>query len=624
VTRRRSLSKIAELLNSRRLTHALVWCIITLFAAGATQLLSTSRLFQLLSLKAYDAHFVLRGKTATEGIVLIGADEKALNTFPELEALWHPYYAQAIRGAELGGAKVVAMDVAFGIPVEKWAPGNDRVLADAVTAARIPVVIGFIPNLLAKQKDWPIPVNMIASALGLSGYANLTVDADEFVRRQELLEAAPDGAATDAPPAKSFALKIAEKALGQEAVLSGGRLTLGGKVIPTSEERVIRINYAGPADTFPRVSLADFIAATRAGKTQQLKDWVGGKIVLIGPDSIDDRYPTPFYTVFQGLKWTTAGVEIHANTLHTILTGNYILTAPQWLRVTVLLVIAFLTFGAATGLRSRLVAGSAIAILGAALVGSHIFFLSGYTLPTADLAGCWLLSLVPSIGYRFVTAEQRGDHFRRAVTMFVGKHVATSLDNSRDIALSGTRQFVTILFTDIRGFTSFCEDKDPSVVVDLLNDYMRQMVSIIIKHRGSVNKFIGDGILAIFSDEEGAELGNHPQRAVNCALEMVTAPNQFETGAGVHTGLAVVGNVGSEDKMEYTVLGDTVNVASRLESLNKEKKTKLLMSRATQVFLAGEIPVTRLGAVPVRGQAEPIEIYTVSSLVPADFAAPVL
>jgi adenylate cyclase len=208
--------------------------------------------------------------------------------------------------------------------------------------------------------------------------------------------------------------------------------------------------------------------------------------------------------------------------------------------------------------------------------------------------------------------------------MFVGKHVATSLDNSRDIALSGTRQFVTILFTDIRGFTSFCEDKDPSVVVDLLNDYMRQMVSIIIKHRGSVNKFIGDGILAIFSDEEGAELGNHPQRAVNCALEMVTAPNQFETGAGVHTGLAVVGNVGSEDKMEYTVLGDTVNVASRLESLNKEKKTKLLMSRATQVFLAGEIPVTRLGAVPVRGQAEPIEIYTVSSLVPADFAAPVL
>jgi len=351
-----------------------------------------------------------------------------------------------------------------------------------------------------------------------------------------------------------------------------------------------------------------------------LKDWVAGKIVLIGPDSIDDRYPTPFYTVFQGLKWTTAGVEIHANTVHTILSGNYILTSPPWIRVAALLAIAFLTFGATTLLRTSLVAGSSAVILGGALASSHVLFLTGYTLSASDLAACWLFSLVPSIGYRFVTAEQRRDHFRRAVSLFVGKRVAQSLDTSVDIGLTGTRQFVTILFTDIRGFTSFCEDKDPSVVVGLLNEYMRQMVSIIVKHGGHVNKFIGDGILAIFSDEDGAGLRNHPVRAVNCALEIVTAPNRFETGAGVHTGLAVVGNVGSEDKMEYTVLGDTVNVASRLESLNKEKKTKLLMSRATQVFLEEQIELTRLGSVPVRGQAEPIEIYTVSSLITADSA----
>jgi adenylate cyclase len=607
-------------LSTRRWSYVLAWGIVTLAAAGAAELASTSRFFQLLSLKAYDAQFVLRGRTATQGIVLVVADEKALNTFPELLAFWHPYYAQAIRGAELGGAKVVAMDVAFGIPVEKWAPGNDRVLADAVTSARIPVVIGFIPDLVAKQKDWPIPVNMIASALGLSGYANLTVDTDEFVRRQELLEAPADGPTSGAPLAKSFALKIAEKALGREAAVERGRLALDGRVIPTSDDRVIRINFAGPADTFPKISLADFIEATRAGRTRQLKDWVGGKIVLIGPDSIDDRYPTPFYTVFQGLKWTTAGVEIHANTVRTILSGNYILTAPQWFRIAALLAIAFLTFGAATTLRTSLVAGSSSAILGGALAGSHVLLLSGYTLSASDLAGCWLFALVPSIGYRFVTAEQRRDHFRRAFAMFVGKNVATSLDQSADIGLSGTRQFVTILFTDIRGFTAFCEDKDPSEVVGLLNDYLRQMVSIIVKHGGHVNKFIGDGILAIFSDEDGAELGNHPLRAVNCALEIVTAPNRFETGAGVHTGLAVVGNVGSEDKMEYTVLGDTVNVASRLESLNKEKKTKLLISRATRMFLDEQLELTRLGAVPVRGQAEPIEIFTVSSLMTADSA----
>ena len=603
------------MLNRNRWSYGLVWGLVTLAAASGTQLLSTTRFFQLLSLKAYDANFVLRGKRPTSNVVLVVADDKALNTFSELQAFWHPYYAQAIRGAELGGAKVVAMDIAFGIPVEKWAPGNDAMLADAVASAHVPVVIGLVPGLLAKQKDWPIPVNMIASALGLFGYSNLTVDSDDFVRRQELLEAPAPGVQPAIPLARSFSLKIAEKFLDQAAVLEGGQLRLNGKVIRNEADRQILINFAGPAGTFPRISLADFVAATQAGRTQQLKDWVAGKIVMIGLDSYDDRFPTPFYTGFQGLKWTTAGVEVHANTLNTILSGQYIVPAPSWLRLFALLAIAFATFGVATLLRTSWAVPLGIAILASALAASHFLFRAGFDLSASDLAVCWLLTLLVSIIYRYVTAEQRRDHFRRAVTMFVGKRVARSLDDSSTIALSGTRQFVTILFTDIRGFTSFCEDKDPSLVVGLLNEYMQQMVSIIIRHGGHVNKFLGDGILAIFSDEEGAELGHHPLRAVRCALEMVTAPSRFQTGAGIHSGLAVIGNVGSQDKMEYTVLGDTVNVASRMESLNKEHNTRLLMSRATQVFVEDEIEVTHLGAAAVKGQSEPIEIYTVSSLL---------
>jgi len=603
------------LLNRSRWSYGLVWGIATLAAVFGIQLLSGTRFFQLLSLKAYDAHFLLRGKRPTSNVVLVVADDKALNTFSELQAFWHPYYAQAIRGAQLGGAKVVAMDIAFGIPVEKWAPGNDALLAEAVGSAQIPVVIGLVPGLVTKQKDWPIPVNMIASALGLFGYSNLTVDSDDFVRRQELLEAPAPGVQPAIPLAHSFSLKIAEKFLGQEAVLDDGQLRLNGKLVRSEADRRILINFAGPAGTFPRISLADFVAATQAGRTQQLRDWVAGKIVMIGLDSYDDRFSTPFYTGFQGLKWTTAGVEVHANTLNTLLSGEYLVPAPSWLRLLALLSVAFVTFGAATLLRTSMAVPSGIFILAAALAASHFLFRSGYNLSASDLAACWLLTLLVSIIYRYVTAEQRRDHFRRAVTMFVGKNVARSLDDSSTIALSGTRQFVTVLFTDIRGFTGFCEDKDPSLVVDLLNQYMQQMVSIIMKHGGQVNKFIGDGILAIFSDDEGADLGNHPQRAVRCALEMVTAPSRFQTGAGIHTGLVVIGNVGSQDKMEYTVLGDTVNVASRLESLNKEHHSKLLISRATQSFLDDAIAVTHLGATAVKGQSEPIEVYTVSSLL---------
>src|SRR6185436_1388965 len=124
--------------------YVVVSGIVTLAAAFGTELLSATHFFQLLSLKAYDANFVLRGKRPTNNVVLVVADDKALNTFSHLQAFWHPYYAQAIHGAQVGGAKVVALDIAFGIPVEKWAPGNDAMLADAVASAQIPVVIGLV------------------------------------------------------------------------------------------------------------------------------------------------------------------------------------------------------------------------------------------------------------------------------------------------------------------------------------------------------------------------------------------------------------------------------------------------------------------------------------------------
>jgi adenylate cyclase len=594
-----------------------VCAAIALGGVAVTQLLSTTRFIQLLSLKAYDAQFLLSGSRPTSDIVLVVADEKTLNTFPELQAFWHPYYADAIRAASAGGAKVVAFDVAFGIPVTRWAPDADQILAEAVSTSQIPTIIGYVPALLAKQKDWPVPVNMIAAALGLGAFANLTVDSDDFVRRQELIEAP---SADNAPLARALGLRIAEQFLGADAKFERDRLTLGGRVIPVSTDRAIAIHFAGPADTFPRVSLSDFLAAYKQGDTAQLQKWVRGKAVLVGPDNVEDRYPTPFYNSFRSTKWTTAGVEIHANTVETILSRDFLLPAPVWARYLALLLVGAMTVGPSVSLAAGGTAAWTLAVLLASLLGTHLLFRAGWVLSGAEIALCWLCCLVATIVYRFTAAEKRRDLFRRAISLFVGKKLATSLDDAENIALTGTRQNVTILFTDIRGFTAFCEEKDPALVVDLLNDYMRTMVAIVVKHHGQVNKFIGDGILAVFSDEDGGVSGDHPVRAVRCATEMVTAAGRFETGAGLHTGPVVVGNVGSEDKMEYTVLGDTVNLASRLESLNKENHTKLLMSGATHDLLGDQIETRHLGSVPVRGKAAPIHLYTVEALVESKLA----
>jgi len=606
----------------KRWRHAAICGLIAVGAAVGAGLSGRVRFFESLHLKTLDTHFALRGAQPTRDIVLLTADQKALETFTELRLLWHPYYAKAIRAAGDAGARVIGLDLAFGVPVDKWEPDYDRLLAEAVSTSKVPVVVGYVPAINTNQERAPVPVNMIAAATGLAGFANVTADPDDFIRRQELIEAeSPD----KPEPARSLAMRVAELASGKDAAWKDGALDFNGPV-PLSASRAMTINFAGGPDTFPRVSLADFIAAADAGNVEQLRRWVAGKIVLVGTDSVDDRFATPFYTLFSGPRWTTAGVEIHANTVRTLLERRFLQPVPEggrWLAL--LLVAAMIVAGAV-----RLHAGQSLAWFvgcAAAIAGlTHLLFRAGWVLSTSELWMAALIGLIGATVYRFATAEERGALFRSAISLFVGKEVAQTLDTTGKIALSGRRQVVTILFTDIRGFTAFsekvCDEEGPETLVRLLNEYMGQMAALIVAYGGHVNKYIGDGILAVFSDDdEGAKPGDHARRAVDCATRMVGAPSQFQTGAGLHTGLVVVGNVGSADKMEYTVLGDTVNLASRLESLNKEQKTKLLMSETTREMLGEGLATVQLGAVPVRGKAAPIAIYTVAALMPKEKAA---
>ncbi len=181
----------------RRKWRRIVVCSSLAFASAvAAYLLSGIQFFQWANLKAQDTQFLLRhwmspGAVPISNIVLLTMDKKSLETFPELQPFWHPYYAEAIKASAAAGAKVLVLDVAFVIPVSQWAPDNDQVLAAAVasTAAVMPIICAYVPAMTAKQKDWPVPVNMLAHALGLSGWANLTDDPDDFMREQELIDA---------------------------------------------------------------------------------------------------------------------------------------------------------------------------------------------------------------------------------------------------------------------------------------------------------------------------------------------------------------------------------------------------------------------------------------------------
>lgn len=604
--------------NSKR---ALICAAIALGSVLLTLLMGNVQFFRGVDLKAQDAHFVLRGPLPTKDIVLLEIDDKTRREFAEPLLFWHPHYADAMRAVAAGGAKVMVLDIAFGINVTTYAKDHDSILAGAFSevAPQMPIVCAFVSTPVEQQQnpDFAVPLNMMASVFGLSAFPNLTVDDDDFARRQELMEAPKAGVPTETLP-RGLALRAAEKYLGKDVELHDGKLSLAGREIPLDSHGFMTINYAGPADTFPRVSVFDAIQALKAGNQAQLAKWFQGKAVLMGTDDIGDRRATPFYTSFTSSgKWTTPGVEIHANTFRTLVTGEFLRPTPDALRVAALLVAAGLCVTAVTAFTAiTFTALGSSLVLMALLAATHLLFRAGWLLSTSQMLLSFAWALLGGVIYRFATAEKKSSFFRSAVALFVGRQVASSLDESNKISMTGKRQMVTILFTDIRGFTAFCESKDPAVVVDLLNVYMSTMVSIIVKYGGHVNKFIGDGILAVFSDDDpGAIPGDHAIRTTKCAAEMVEQViGEFRTGAGYHSGEVVIGNIGSSDKLEFTVLGNTVNMASRLESLNKDQKTRLLMSEESREMLGGAIDTVYLGAVPVKGKTEKMKLYSVVSL----------
>ena len=217
---------------------------------------------------------------------------------------------------------------------------------------------------------------------------------------------------------------------------------------------------------------------------------------------------------------------------------------------------------------------------------------------------------------------QERERLRLSFTRYVSQHIMESIISSEDsVKLSGERRKITLLFSDIRQFTKLSEKSNPEQVVSLLNEYFSVMVEVIFRNQGMLDKFLGDGIMVEF----GAPLDDPLQEyhAVKAALEMqdeleklrsrwqAEGKPQIEIGIGIHTGLAVIGNIGSEKRIDYTAIGDTVNVASRLEQFTKQLKVPLLISEATVTAVKDQFNFTDLGAHILRGRSEPISVYTI-------------
>ncbi|MFC1624213.1 CHASE2 domain-containing protein [Candidatus Omnitrophota bacterium] len=321
-------------------------------------------------------------------------------------------------------------------------------------------------------------------------------------------------------------------------------------------------------------------------------------------------------------------VGTHANVLNTILEGNYLYKADLRTNLAIIFIIAIFT-GIAVALLSpmySLISSFSILIL-YSLVCAFLFKERGLWVDMVRPLGTVILSYIGIVSYNFATEEKEKRWIRNAFGHYVSKNVMEEiLKDPSKLKLGGERKDLSVLFSDIRGFTTYSEKHQPEEVVNILNEYLDEMTKVILKHNGTLDKYVGDEIMAVFGAPAATIETDHAERAVATALDMLKRLKELQEkwktegkepldiGVGINTGPMIVGNIGSTERMDYTVIGDAVNLGARIEALTRDYNNHLIISEFTYAYVKDMVEAKALDAVKVKGKEEPVMMYEVLSL----------
>ncbi len=596
------------------------------------------RFFEMLEQKTLDMRFLIRGSIKPGPETVIAAiDEKSINKlgrFPWPRSVW----GRVVDRLTEEGARVVVFDVFFTEPEN--VESDDLFQRAIMRSGRVilPVVFDFTETgykesgFTAKKLDFmtrsafsvvkntndpfdPFKARMalptmprFSSVADSLAHINMIPDGDGTLRWEALsIEYQGDFYAPIGLQAAWVyrGLKREDLALDYQ-----GEVRLGNTVIPTDNHARMLINYRGPNGTFPMFSISDILDRTLPPGTFK------NKIVLIGATAIGiyDLRVTPFSP-------NMAGIEKHASVVDNILRGDFIYRTEA--SVVFLIFLFAIVLGVSIP-RLGAKAGAALFLaLFAGYLGAvyYLFAAKGIWFNLVYPGSALFFGYTTQTAYRFFTEERRARDIRRMFSSYVSKRIVDELIKDPTKAkLGGDRKEITVLFSDIRGFTSFSEKHQPEEVVSLLNEYLGAMTEIVFEHEGTLDKFVGDAIMALW----GAPVGqpDHPERAIKCALAMIerlkklqakwTAEGKYviDIGIGINTGDMVVGNMGAEGKkMDYTVIGDNVNLGARLEGLTRQYNSHIIISEFTYEKVKEIAQVNELGSVTVKGKQKPVRVY---------------
>ncbi len=459
------------------------------------------------------------------------------------------------------------------------------------------------PHDLIKAAAYQPPVAILDDAAHSTGYFDVDADADGEIRTEmtvirfdgrycvPLFLAIVDAYADGAP-----------MILGVDPDGVAG-VSIAGVGIPVDDDGRMLVNFRRGSDPFPRFSISDIINH----KVNPKK--LAGKIVLVGATAhgLGDRGVTP-------IDGDMARVEIHAHAIDNVLQGDFIRRSFEATEIAFL--GAFL-MGIAISLGVAWLSAMASALLGGFLLVGYYMYAQMRLLEDGLVVGVIFPLLTVIIlymflaGYKYITEGREKRHLRNAFEHYLNPDVIASvLDSPEGLKLGGEKRHLAILFADIVSFTKRAEKTEPEELLALLNTYMTKMIDVIFKTGGVVDKLMGDGIMAFWGAPN--DLENPSRAAIDCALKMLESLHELQKndprfadldiGIGISTGDVVVGNLGGENRFDYSVIGDTVNFASRLEGLTRHFKVHLLVSRQTYSEAGGGYIGRELGLVKVKGK----------------------
>ncbi|MBM3204973.1 CHASE2 domain-containing protein [Candidatus Uhrbacteria bacterium] len=541
-------------------------------------------------------------READPSIVIVAVDDASLAKVGRWP--WpRETHADLIQRLTVGGAQVIGYDVNF---PEPSSADQDGALVDAIRVSG-KVVLPIELALSVADGEWKFePAKTVQSITAIqsvgraSGFTNLPLDVDGIARRLPVQAQSPDRSLIS-----SFAYELARLA---------GRAPAREQV-PLDRNGVMRVHYpASPTKAFRTISAADVFQISSEALA------VKNAIVLVGATA-RDLHDEQLVPTSHGMPMS--GVEIHASILDTLMSRQWLRPVPWWTQSLFLVLLGAFLGMLFSWIRRRkrvLVIGLLPWIVW--LVVAFIFFDRGWILdviwPTIVLIFAFAILLFE----RWIATERE----RRAIRQTFGRYLSPIvvdkiLQNPEQVLSGGERRRMSVLFSDLRGFTSLSEGLAPEKLVEVLNTYLESMTRIVFDERGVLDKYIGDAMMAFWNAP--FDQPDHAARAVRAAIRMrdrlesmnregMFPPEvELKVGVGVNTGDMVVGNIGSDIRYDYTVIGDSVNLASRAEGLCKEYGVPIIVTHSTREELGDGFVCRLLDQVAVKGKREPIRIYEV-------------